>query len=620
MKPFIPLAMLALLVGCDNATSTATVTPATELGQQQNQGSETERLNQWFEQKYEQRLQMSPMQLTSLGRKERYGELDDMSEQAQQEMLAWYKDSVEYLKKNFDYASLTDDGKISYDLWVYQYEAMQKSLPWQYHGYMFNQMRGPQSYLPQFLINFHRVDEVSDAEAYISRLNQVNRAMGQLMDRVHQSADAGIRAPYFAYEGVIEQSKNVISGKPFNPDAEFDAPLMSDIKSKLDALVESGKLQSEQANSMLRQAEQALLTSVQPAYQQVIDWFEQDRKNISSEAQGASALPDGEAYYAAQLVSSTTVDMSADEIHQLGLEEVARLRAEMEEIKRQVGFEGDLQAFFSYIKEDVTDERFYYPDTDAGREAYLADTREHLAFIEGKLPDYFGILPKADLVVKRVEAFREQPGAAQHYSAGTPDGSRPGVYYVHLSDMTMMPKNEVEAIAYHEGSPGHHMQISIQQELESVPTFRTQAFFGSYVEGWALYSELLAKEMGAYQDPYSDFGRLVTEIWRAIRLVVDTGIHAKGWSEQQAIDYFKANSPVSEGQILSEIRRYFVWPGQATSYKIGMLKILELREMARQKLGEKFDIRAFHDVVLGGGQVPLAILERRVNQWVDSHE
>ena len=235
------------------------------------------------------------------------------------------------------------------------------------------------------------------------------------------------------------------------------------------------------------------------------------------------------------------------------------------------------------------------------------------------LPKYFGILPKADLVVRRVEAFREQPGAAQHYFPSTPDGSRPGIYYAHLSDMKAMPKSELEVIAYHEGLPGHHMQIAIAQELTSVPTFRRQAGFTAYSEGWGLYAEWLAREMpGTYQDPYSRFGRLGSEIWRAIRLVVDTGLHSKGWSQEQAVQYFLANSATTEAQARSEIRRYMVLPGQATSYKIGMLKIQELRRKAESALGPRFDIRAFHDTVLGGGALPLTILEKRVDRWIAS--
>ena len=250
---------------------------------------------------------------------------------------------------------------------------------------------------------------------------------------------------------------------------------------------------------------------------------------------------------------------------------------------------------------------------------YIDRAEMHINELTERLPEFFGQLPKAPLVVRRVEAFREQDGAAQHYQSGTPDGSRPGVYYAHLSDMTAMPIPPLEAIAYHEGNPGHHMQVSIAQETEGVPKFRA---YGEYIpafgEGWGLYSEALAKEMGGYEDPYSDFGRLQSEMWRAIRLVVDTGIHAKGWTEDEAVQYCLENSPNPETVARSEVRRYFVLPGQATSYKIGMIRIQELREKARQELGENFDVRGFHDTVLGSGDVPLPILEKQVDNWIAS--
>jgi uncharacterized protein (DUF885 family) len=287
----------------------------------------------------------------------------------------------------------------------------------------------------------------------------------------------------------------------------------------------------------------------------------------------------------------------------------------MEALKAEIGFEGPLLDFFKFLK---TDPQFVYTNDDEGRQGYLEDSAAYLERIHSRLPEFFGLMPKANLIVRRVEAFREQDGAPQHYWGGSKDGSRPGVYYAHLSDMRSMPKSEMEAIAYHEGNPGHHMQFSIAQELTGVPNFRTRAFFTSYNEGWGLYAESLAKEMGAYQSPYADFGRLLTEMWRAIRLVLDTGIHAEGWSEEEAVAYFRANSAFADGQIRAEVRRYFVWPGQATSYKIGMLKILELRERAQAELGDEFDIRGFHDTVLGGGAVPLSVLERLVDRWIAS--
>jgi uncharacterized protein (DUF885 family) len=306
--------------------------------------------------------------------------------------------------------------------------------------------------------------------------------------------------------------------------------------------------------------------------------------------------------------------LTANEIHEIGLKEVARIRDEMEAIKTAVGFHGPLVSFFDFIRDDP---KFYYTNDEAGRQRYIDRSEEALSFINGKLPEYFGILPKAGLVVKRVESFREQDGGPAHYSEGTPDGSRPATYYLHLSDMSALNTTSLEALAYHEGYPGHHMETGIALELEGVPVFRTQAFINSYSEGWALYSEALAKEMGAYEEPYSDFGRLTLEMWRAIRLVVDTGIHTKGWTEQQAVAYLLENSALPEVMAISEVQRYFVWPGQAASYKIGMLKIQQLRAEAEAKLGDKFDIRAFHDAILGGGPVPEPILDRVVKNWIE---
>lgn len=609
-----------LLSGCSKAPESTTPTTAETASVAAEAStatqSETERLNEWFEAKYEEQLMTSPLTLTSLGRKERYSEIDDVSEAASDAQYEWLKASVEELKASFDYDKLSDDAKISYDLWIYGYDVATANRPFQRRSYVFTQMSGPQSTFPNLLINFHNVTTEQDMLDYISRIGGISTAIAQLLERAVLHAEEGVRAPYFAYDGVIEQSTNLITGAPFTPDSDVDAPIFADAKRKIAGLVEAGTIEQARADELEAQAKDALMTRFLPSYEALIAWHQTDRQNVSEEAQGIGAVPQGLDTYNAALFNATTTRMTADEIHQLGLSEVERLLAEMEAIKASVGFEGDLQAFFEMIKTSVDDERFFYPNNDEGRQAYIDDSIAFLDYIDSKLPEYFGLLPKADLVVKRVEAFREQPGAAQHYYPGTPDGSRPGTYYAHLIDMTSMPKNEMEAIAYHEGNPGHHMQISIAQELEGVPTFRTQQFFIAYVEGWALYSELLAKEMGAYENPYSDFGRLVTEMWRAIRLVVDTGIHAKGWSEQQAVDFFQQNSPVPIGQIKSEVQRYFVWPGQATGYKIGMIKILELRAKAKTALGDKFDIRQFHDVVLGGGAVPLPILERLIDEWI----
>ena len=581
------------------------------------QSSETEatRLNQWFAARWQEQLEFSPMRKTVLGIKDDNDQIDDFSERAEDEQLAWLRKVTADMRKAFNYERLTPEARMSYDIWNYQLERAERGVPFRRRGYVFTQMQGPQAGLPQFLIAIHKVEEPADMTAYIARIGGVARAVDQLLVRAQAAAKEGVRPPRFAYEGVIAQSRGLITGAPF--EEKGDSPVWADAKTEIDALLKAGKITEPEAERFRAAARQALLDKFKPSYNALIGWFEQDMRNADAQARGAGALPQGADFYRERLVASTTTDMTADQIHDLGLAEVARIHAEMEVLKATIGFKGSLQEFFTFMREDP---QFFFPNTDEGREGYLQAARDHLAFIKARLPEYFGLLPKADLEVKRVEPFREQPGAAQHYFAGTPDGSRPGVYYAHLVDMKAMPKHQLEVIAYHEGNPGHHMQISIAQELQGLPTFRTQAGFTAYVEGWALYAERLAKEMGAYKDPYSEFGRLSSELWRAIRLVVDTGIHAKGWTEQRAVDYFMANSPSAEGAIRSEVQRYIVWPGQATAYKVGMQKILALRDKATKALGDRFDIKGFHDTVLGGGALPLTLLERRVDGWIASRK
>jgi len=575
--------------------------------------SETQRLNQWFDERNEEALAMSPMALTSLGRKDQYDSIDDASEAAAEEELQWQAQTLADLKANFDYQALSSDAKISYDLWVYQVEAAQVMAPFRRYAYIFEQMNGAQASLPHFLINLHKVDNEADMQAYITRIGGISHRLDQLLERAKIGAEEGVRPPQFAYEFVVQQATAVISGAPFDAESDADAPLWADAKTKIEALLDAGEIDEAKAVELLGLVETALLASFEPSYLALIAFMEADYENADALARGVGVLENGASYYQARLASMTTTTLTADEIHSLGLSEVTRIQQEMEALKDRVGFDGTLQDFFIYVKSNT---EFRYPNDDEGRQGYLDDSTAFIDTMRNRLPDYFGVLPQAGLEVRRVEAFRERDGAPQHYQAGTPDGSRPGVYYAHLSDMNSMPKTEMESIAYHEGIPGHHLQISIQRELTEVPEFRTLSGFTAYSEGWGLYAEYLSKEMGAFEDPYKDFGRLNSEIWRAIRLVVDTGIHAKGWSQEQAVEFFIANSSISEGQIRAEVRRYFVMPGQATGYKIGMLKILELREKARNELGDQFDIRAFHDTVLVGGALPLTILERVVDEWI----
>jgi uncharacterized protein (DUF885 family) len=574
---------------------------------------ETARLDAWFETRFEEQLDFSPIQKTLLGRKDDYDRIDRYSEAALDERLAWGRAARADLESSFDRSRLTPEGQMSFDLWIYQQERGEAALEFRRRGYLFHQMGGQHTDLPRTLITAHAVDDEADMVAYVSRVGEIGRAIRELTARAELAAGEGVHAPRFAYQAVIEQARAVISGTPFDPAATVSSPLWADANAKIDALLGKGAIHSARAESLRNATATALREQLAPAYRELISWAESELPETEDIATGIWRLPQGAAYYEERLASMTTTDMTADEIHELGLAEVARISAEMESIRTAVGFEGDLDEFFAFVRDDP---RFYYANTDEGRQAYLDKARQDLAFITALLPDWFGLLPKAPLEVRRVEPFREVAGQAQHYQRGSPDGSRPGIYYSHLIDMSAMPIPTLEATAYHEGLPGHHMQLSVAQELTGLPTFRTVAGFMAFSEGWGLYAEALAKEMGAYQDPYSDFGRLTNEIWRALRLVVDTGLHAQRWTEDQAVEYMLANSAIAEGQVRAEVRRYIVMPGQATSYKIGMLKIQELRASAEQAQGDDFDIRAFHDVVLGSAGLPLTLLERRVDEWL----
>lgn len=596
-------------------TQTETSTPAAATPTAEQVAAETARLNAWFDEKYEEELMLSPMTLTTLGRRERYDEIDDVSPEAQLEQLEWRRATTAEMQENFDYDLLDAEAKMSWDLYEFILAQAEENWQWRHHGYIFTQS-GWQTYPAQFMINFHGVSTEEDMLAYISRLDGFATMVNSLVSQAEEAAQMGIRPPAFAYRAAAEQSQNIVTGAPFTEGD--DSAIFADAKGKIAALVEAGTITEERGEELIADVEAALTGSFLSAYNNMINWLETDVAN-TEEAFGVSELPDGEAYYQQRLGYYTTTDMTADEIHELGLEEVARLRGEMVSVMRDFGFEGTLQEFFVFLRENKDDERLYFPNTDEGRQGYIDAATYYVENIESQLPEYFGLLPQAELEVRRVEAFRERDGAAQHYYPSTPDGSRPGVYYAHLSDMTAMPKRELEVIAYHEALPGHHMQIAIAQELTGIPQFRTQQFYGAYVEGWALYTEHFAQEIpGTYQDPLSQFGRLGSEIWRAIRLVVDTGLHVKGWTREEAVAYFQENSAITDAQALSEVERYIADPGQATGYKIGMIFIQDLRANAEEVLGDDFDIRGFHDAVLGGGGLPLNLLEQRVDNWIAS--
>jgi len=573
---------------------------------------ESARLTDYLDEEYEEELRFSPESLTMQGRRDLYDQLDDRSEAAAQERLEWRRDSVREMKARFDYALLTPEARTSFDLWAEALAEAELADRFRRHDYIFIRS-GAHTELPNFLINFHEVSDASDLEAYVARLAKVDDALVQLIERARAAGADGVRPPRFAYEQAIEEAGRIISGAPFGTGP--DSALLADARAKTAALVEAGSLSEAEGQEALERIRGILTGEFEDGYQALIAFLRDDISRVPEGAPGVLSLPSGEAYYQSRLRIQTTTTLSAAEIHDIGLREVARIHEQMRSVMKTVGFSGSLSEFFVYVRDG---EAFHLPDTDEGRGRYIEQAEGYLSAMEKKLPEYFGVLPKAGLVVRRVEPFREEPGGAQHYYPGAPDGSRPGIFYAHLSDMKAMPTYELESIAYHEGVPGHHMQISIAQELQGIPRFRTQYGHTAFIEGWALYSEALAKDMGFYTDPYSEYGRLSAELWRAIRLVVDTGLHAKGWSEEEAVEYFLGNSSVPEAAVRSEIRRYIVWPGQATAYKIGMMKIQELRAEAVSKLGDGFDWRGFHDTVLSGGSLPLSMLEGRVRDWIAS--
>ena len=620
------IAALLLLGACQSEPSDTLPPPVAEMppapaiqDRAEIVAAESARLNQFFEDKFQATLSRNPMYQTYLGVKTDYDKWNDVSDENAVREMEIQRADMEEMKTLFDYDLLDDQAKLSWRLAEYELAQAEAAFPFRHHSYTFDQMRGVQSSIPAFLVNQHGVTSLSDAEAYVSRLEGISAYLDQHIENAEYSASLGIKPPAFAYAYVLNDSKGVITGYPFTSDVSDgseDSPLMKDFRGKVTKLVEAETIDQSQADALLSDAVAALTSSVGPAYENVITVMEAHAETATTD-DGAWKLPDGDAYYAMRLNQMTTTGMSAAEIHQLGLDEVARIHGEMRGIMAQVGYEGTLKEFFEFMR---TDEQFYLPNTEEGREAYLSEARHQIELMKEDLPSVFNTFPKADMIVKAVEPFREKSAGKAFYSRPAPDGSRPGTYYANLYRMQDMPTYQLQALAFHEGIPGHHMQIAIAQELEGIPSFRKYGGYTAFSEGWGLYSEYLPKEMGYYSDPYDDFGRLAMEIWRAARLVVDTGIHDKKWTREQAIQYLLDNTPNPEGDAKKAIERYIVMPGQATAYKIGMIKILELRESARAELGDAVEIAEFHDVVLKDGPVPLSILEENVKTWVASKQ
>lgn len=617
MKSLTPLlAVIAVLTACSESTDveitlskvseqTASAEHASpKLDEQQR---ENQKANRLFDEYFMAQVMESPTYQTYLGIKDNQDKWDDLSEAAQEKSLTLKKQQLASLQEMINTNLLDSQTLLSYQLFT---ESLQNDIDdyqWRYHSYPVNQMHGQHTMLPAMLINMHQISDVKDAEDYIARLTATPLFFEQLSQQIIIRAEKNILPPKFVFPHVIRDSRNVIGGFPFDLNQQQDNTLYSDFKKKVAAL----NLDTHTERTLVENAKTALLNHVGPAYRSLIETLQA----LESQADGRDGVwkfPDGEAFYSNALMRTTTTELTSQEIHQVGLREVTRIHDEMREVMKSVDFNGGLTEFFQFMR---TDKRFYKADTDAGRAEYLNEATAIIDDMRGKLDSSFLTKPKADIEVKAVEAFREKSAGKAFYQRPAPDGSRPGRYYANLHRMSDMPTYQMEALAFHEGIPGHHMQLAIAQELQGLPKFRRYGSYTAYTEGWGLYSEFIPKEMGFYKDPYSNFGRLAMELWRACRLVVDTGIHSNKWSREKAIEYLADNTPNALGDIEKAIERYIVLPSQATAYKIGMLKILELREKAKLELGEKFDLREYHDVVLRNGPLPLGALEAKVKQW-----
>ena len=567
----------------------------------------------------------SPELVTQLGIPVLYDlskdELTDVSDKKQWELLNKTKKNLETLR-SYNRESQSKANLLNTDILDWFLATNVEGEPYFYYDYPVNQMFGVQSNLPSFLENSHKIRDASDIEAYISRLSKFDTKFNQVLEGLKIRQDKGIIPPRFVVTRVLDEMKGFIGQSPDNEidienkdekDAVRDNILYVNLDTKLN---EIGNLSEEDKKAYLIRVEEEIRTTVFPAYQKLIDYFN-ELYSKANDDDGVWKLPNGDAFYTYMLKQYTTTDLRPEDVHEIGHGEVARIKKEMLDILKNQGYEDTTRTLGEVIQELNKEERFQYPNNATGRKEALDDYNRIIDEINNNLDNAFDVRPKAGLEVRRVPEFKEEGSAGAYYTPPALDGSRGGIFYVNLRDMSEIVKFGMNTLAYHEAIPGHHFQIAIQHEIEGVPIFRNILPFTAYSEGWALYAERLAWELGFYDNnPFGNLGRLQAEMFRAVRLVVDTGIHFKKWTREEAIDYMVTNTGMTTSEVTTEIERYIVMPGQACAYKIGMMKILELREKAKNELGENFELREFHDVVLKNGAVPLDILEQIVDDYI----
>jgi len=530
-------------------------------------------------------------------------DLDDISPAQTLRYNAIVAEALETLRE-YDRTDLNGQVALSYDILEWYLQTEVDGAEFAFHGYPVNQQFGEQNAFPLFMTSTHYLGDRGDAQDYVTRLGKLDRKFAGLLEDLRLRESRGIVPPRFVIDRVLEGMRGFVSSPA------RDNILYQSFERRISDIANPS---NESRTALLDDAAHQIEQTVYPAYNDLIDYFVALRPKVTTN-HGALALPDGRDWYAWLLRRATTTDMTPEAVHAMGLTEVARIEAEMDAI---LGAEGYTDGSVGERMQQLADEpRFLYPDTDAGRQAILADYRAIIAELEPRLGELFGRLPRSRLEVVPVPEYHQENAAVAYYQEPSFDGGRPGHFYVNLRDVEGHPKFTMRALACHEAVPGHHFEASLRTELTGVAQFRKVIPFIAFQEGWGLYSEQLCREAGFIDDPYDDLGRLQLEMMRAVRLVVDTGIHAQGWSREQAIDYLRVNTGIAGRDVVSEIERYFVNPGQATAYKVGMHKLLELRERAQSVLGDEFDLRQFHDLVLDNGSMPLIVLERQVEDFI----
>ncbi|WP_447762886.1 DUF885 domain-containing protein [Sphingopyxis panaciterrae] len=583
------------------ATAVAAATPVWAAG-----SDESARLNAFFESVFQRDLRRNPGAQSTMGLKTGQDRWPDVGEARADENVALVRRDLAELRR-FDRGALTPQARLSYDLFAYDAEEAIERHRWRSNHYPVCQMRGPQRDIPQMLINNHAIESVADAEAYVARLHAVRPYLAAVVAGLERQAANGVVPPAFSAPLVIGNCEKLIAGAPFQPGTP-DSPIRADFRGKVAKLA----LADADKARLLTAADAGLVEGLGPGFRHLIDHLRAGRCGANCN-DGVWRMPGGDAYYAAQLRWNTTLPVSPGEVHRIGLEETARLHGEMRGVMKRAGFAGTLAELFAHVR---TADCFYYPDTAEGKAAYLDAMRAKIAAVTARLGELTNHVPSAEVVVKPVEPWLEASAGTAGYFAPSADGSRPGILYVNTRDMRNLPIFELSALSYHEGVPGHHLEKAVTRALADLPKFRAFGGYTAFSEGWALFAEQLPIDMGLYDDPWQEFGRLSMELMRAGRLVTDTGVHALRWSREKAVAWLDENTPANRADNVTAIQRYIVTPGQACAYEMGKLKLVELRDRALTKLGDRFDLRRFNDSVLGGGPLPLPLLEANIDAWI----